>query len=570
MKSLAEQVRGLAHGGLKLLPFLANPAWRWPTTGRLRNEIWAGISVGLMLIPQSVAYAQLAGMPVVTGIYAAMWPVLVAVLFGGSASVATGPAALTCLLVGTTLHSLSGLGFSPEFIAIWLALLSGLVQTLLGFARVGWLLNLISSPVLMAFTQAAALLILASQLPALLGFKESGTLAWVIHLAQKPWSAWRGLSVAFGLGGLGFLVLARRYAPRMPAILALVVLAIGLSQLSGFASLGGVVVGSVPEGLPRWSWPGWPSIELLQGLLLPVLLISFVSFLETASSAKAESQKTGRSWNQSQDLIGQGLAKITAGLCGTFPTSASFSRSAVLLYSGASTAWASVFSVLMVLVVLLWCTPWLALLPKAVLAAIVVIAVISLLKPWAFVKLWRVAPVECAIALMTFSTTLLAAPDLYWGVVAGLVLGLSHFLYQRLHPRIIEIGLHPDGSLRDRHLWHLPRLSPHLYALRMDDTLDFASASGLEKAVQEHLAQHPDTRYVCLFAQPINRIDATGVECFAQLQAQLRERGIGLHISGIKLPVETALRRAGLLRPEPLLTLYRADAEALLAIQALS
>jgi sulfate permease, SulP family len=555
---------------INFFPFLASPAWR--SAGNLaqwRIELWAGISVGLMLIPQSVAYAQLAGMPVITGIYAALLPVLVAVLFGGSASVATGPAALTCLLVGSTLNSLSASGHSPEFIAVWLALLSGTVQLLLGFARVGWVLNLIGSPVLMAFTQGAALLILASQLPALLGFGESGSLPWLLVLAQKHWGAWHWPSVAFGLSGLLWLVLARRYWPRLPAILVLVVVAIGASEFTQFAAQGGAVVGGLPQGLPRVAVPGLPGLELLEALLLPALLISFVSFLETASSAKAESQQTGRSWNQSQDLIGQGLAKISAGLCGTFPTSASFSRSAVLLYSGARTAWASVFAVLMVLVALLFCTSWLAHLPKAVLAAIVVIAVVSLIKPWAFVKLWRVSPAECGIAALTFAVTLLAAPHLYWGVVTGMVLGLSHFLYHRLHPRIIELGLHPDGSLRDRHLWQLPRLSPQLYALRMDDALDFASASGLKKAVQQHVAAHPDTRHVCLFAQPINRIDATGVDGFAQLQAQLRERGIGLHISGIKLPVETALRRAGLLKPERLLSLYRADAEALAALTAL-
>jgi SulP family sulfate permease len=149
------------------------------------------------------------------------------------------------------------------------------------------------------------------------------------------------------------------------------------------------------------------------------------------------------------------------------------------------------------------------------------------------------------------------------------LLSLTHFLYQHLHPRIIEIGLHPDGSLRDRHLWKLPPLAPHLYALRMDDELDFASSSAFERAISEHLAAHPDVRHVCLFAQPINRIDVTGVQTLAQLINTLHERGIALHISGIKLPVETALRKAGVLVEHPLLRMYRVDADTLQALTSL-
>ena len=147
---------------------------------------------------------------------------------------------------------------------------------------------------------------------------------------------------------------------------------------------------------------------------------------------------------------------------------------------------------------------------------------------------------------VTFVVTLLTAPRIYWGVLAGVVMGLVHFLYLRLHPRIIEVGLHPDGSLRDRHLWQLPPLAEQLYALRMDAELDFASASALNALSRSTLAQHPEVRHVCLFAQPINRIDATGVEVFGQLRTALEARGVTLHISGIKLPIEKVLRKAEL------------------------
>ena len=172
-------------------------------------------------------------------------------------------------------------------------------------------------------------------------------------------------------------------------------------------------------------------------------------------------------------------------------------------------------------------------------------------------------------AFVTFGVTLLTAPRIYWGVLTDVLLGLSHFLYHRLHPRIIEVGLHPDGSLRDRHLWRLAPLAPNLYALRMDAELDFASASDFERAIVEHLAAHPQSRHVFLFAQPINRIDATGVEVFRQVRRLLTPRGITLHISGIKLPVEKVLKKAGALDDSPLLRMYRTDAEALAALAAL-
>jgi SulP family sulfate permease len=222
-----------------------------------------------------------------------------------------------------------------------------------------------------------------------------------------------------------------------------------------------------------------------------------------------------------------------------------------------------------VLLALLFFTPVLRHVPRAALAAIVVAAVLGLLKPGEFLNLWRISRVEAVIALLTFAVTLLAAPQLYWGVLTGVLLSLSYFLYQRLHPRIIEIGLHADHSLRDRELWQLPPLAPHLYGLRMDAALDFAAASDFERAIQEHLAAHPDTRHVCLFAQPIHRVDATGVEVFRKVAVLLRQQGIVLHISGMKLPAETTLRSAGELTPGALLRIYRTDAECLAALSRL-
>lgn len=546
---------------VRWFPFLA---WPRPSAALLRGELWAGMTVGLMLVPQGVAYAALAGMPLVTGIYASLIPALVAVLWGSSSRLSVGPTALTSLLIGASLTGLAEPG-SAQWVALaaWMALLTGVLQLLLGLVRFGWLLNLVTSPVLSGFTQAAALLILASQLPALTGLRvplaELFTSPGLRHFDL--------LGAGMGLGSIAALALAKRFWPGFPAVIVVMGTAALASQALGYAAGGGAVVGALPAGLPLPYWPGALPLSTLGALIMPVLVVTLVSFLETASSAKVEHQDGGTRWNENQDLIAQGLAKISAGLCGSFTTSSSFSRSAINLYAGARTGWATIFACALVLVALLWLTPALYHVPQAVLAAVVVTAITGLVKPALLPQLWRISRVEAVIGLLTFAITLAAAPNLYWGVLAGLVVNLSHFLYQRLHPRIIEVGLHPDGSLRDRHLWHLPPLAPRLLALRMDAELDFASASALERTLSERMAGWPGLAHVCLFAQPINRVDVTGVETFARLRALVQRHGCTLHISGLKLPVEQALERAGMLSPGPRLRTYRTDAETLQALQ---
>ncbi|QKV53131.1 SulP family inorganic anion transporter [Comamonas antarctica] len=544
-------------------PFLA---WPRPTSALLMGEFMAGMTVGLMLLPQGVAYAALAGMPLVTGIYASLIPALVAVLWSASPRLGVGPTALTSLLIGASLMGLAEPGSAHWVsLAVWIALLSGLLQCALGALRAGWLLNLVTSPVLNGFTQAAGLLILASQLPALMGLRTT----WNAFLSDPSLHHFDLRAAAIGLGSVVLLLALKRWRAGFPAAMLVAAMAGVLSWAIGFADSGGDVVGTLPAGLPSLHWPQWLEASEFAALIMPVLVISLVSFLETASSAQAEHQRAGTRWNENQDLLAQGMAKISAGLCGSFATSASFSRSAVNLMAGARTGWATVFAIGFVFVVLLWLTPALYHVPQAALAAIVVTAVLNLIRPQTMFRLWHISRTEACIGLATCALTLATAPRLYWGVLAGIVMGLCHFLYQRLHPRIIEAGLHADGSLRDRHLWHLPALAPGVLALRMDAELDFASARALEQRIVDQLGAHPEIRHLCLLAQAINRIDITGVETFARVRGLLRQRGGTLHVSGLKLPVENCLRRAAALVPGPDLALYRTDAEAIGALQQL-
>lgn len=534
------------------LPFL-----KWPRLSPegFRNEWFAGFSVALLMVPQSVAYAALAGMPLVTGLYAALLPAVVGVLWGGSTRLSIGPSALTCVLISASLAGMAQPGSALWVeLAIWLALLAGTLQLLMGLLRYGWLLNLISSPVMMGFTQAAGLLVMASQLPAISGWQPGGNI--------------QASDLAFGLGSLAALFAAKKWLPKWPSIMLVVAATAGISYAMGFAQQGGAVIGALPASLPTLSLPSllpWSELGLLLG---PALLIALVSFLEAASSAKTENQKEGTLWQENQDLIGQGMAKITSALCGSFATSTSFSRSAISLASSAKTGWAAIATASFVLLAV-YASPALFHVPRAVLAAIVILAVSSLIQPKAFVKLWQISRIEASTAGLTFAITLLSTPRIYWGVLAGVLIGLSHFLHTRLHPRIIEVGLHDDGSLRDRHLWQLPPLAQNVFALRMDAELDFAAASSFEKYITEKLRDLPGIQHVCLFAQPINRIDATGVETLQQLRKQLSQRHIQLHISGIKLPVENTLRKAGELEGHDGVRLYRTDTEAIVALRDL-
>jgi SulP family sulfate permease len=541
------------------LPFL-----KWPrlTMSLARSEAAAALTVALVMIPQSVAYANLAGLPLIAGLYASFLPPLLSVLFSASTRLSVGPSALSSVLVGASLAGLAAPA-SPEWVmlAVWLALIAGTIQLVLGAMQAAWVLNLVSSPILAGFSQAAAILIILSQLPAVLGLH--GGVSTLFDHPQFDMGA-----LAFGVISVAIFLLARKFVPRLPMVLIVLLASAGIAKFTGWSTTG-AVVGELPSGFPSFYWPGWPAWSTMHSIIVPSIVIALVSSLEMAASAKIESLRDGKRWDASQDLFGQGVGKLASAFSGSFSTSTSFSRSALTLYAGATTGWATVFATGFVALVLLFFTPVLHHVPKAVLSAIVVAAVINLVKPATFMRIARIDRIEAAIAFVTFAVTLATAPRIYWGVLTGVVLGLAQFLYQHLHPRIIEVGLHPDGSLRDRHLWKLDLLGPHVYAMRMDGELDFASATSFEEAIVDHIAAHPNTQHVVLFAQPINRIDATGIETFVQLRTMLQDHGITLHISGIKLPVERVMKKAGALEPSIFLKMYRTDAEALEALGAL-
>lgn len=514
----------------RYLPFL-----NWPrlTLKLFEREFFAGLTVGLMALPQSVAYAGLAGMPLVTGIYATLLPTLVAALFSATPRLAVGPTALTCLLVFGSLSGMAEPG-SAQWVVLagWLALLSGAFQVALGGLRQGWLMDLVSSPVLMAFTQAAALLIITSQLPGLLALQWSDG---VVH-------DWHPPSAILGLLSLAFILACKRLRPSIPAVFFLLVVTAAVAWWFDWDSHGVGVVGPLPGGFPPLGWPGWLGWESLLELVVPALVIALVSFMETAASARLDNAQSGERWDRDQDLIGQGAAKLAAALCGAFPTSTSFSRSALNLFAGAQTGWSNVFCCVVVGVVLAVGLPVLAWVPKAVLAAVVVASVLGLFKVQPWKLLWHTSRRDLFVAVPTLVITYVAAPSMYWGICAGLVLSLLIFVYRRLNPRIVELGRHPDQSLRDRHLWGLPPLHEGCLVVRPDCSLDYLIAPAFERRMLDFCEGRNDLHAVYIFMTGVNLIDATGLEVLSRLFDRFRKQGMSIHLVGAKLDVDRRMK----------------------------
>lgn len=531
----------------RLFPFLL---W-WPLVNRhtLRNDLIAGLTVALVAIPQSLAYAQLSGVPAYYGLYAALIPVIVGALFGSSLILSTGPVAMTSLLTAASIMPLATYG-TEQFYAyvILMALLSGLVQIGLGLARMGVLLNFLSYPVLRGFINAAAIIIGLSQLPAMVGLSLKNSqhfLTDILHVVENL-DAMHFESLLFGLGSLALMALLKKFAPKLPGVLIVVVLTTFVSYTIGFEALGGRIVGAIPQGLPGISIPpvDWKaSIHMLP----TAFVIALISFMEAMSSAKIIAIKTRTPWDENQELIGQGLAKVAAAFSHAMPVSGSFSRSALNLATGAKTGMSSVFSAIAVLLTLLFFTPLLHHLPKPVLAAIIMMAVIGLINFKTIKESWVASKPDGIAAMVTFAATLAFAPNIQNGILTGIILSLSLFLFRTMKPRIVLLGLEKDGTLRNAERFSLPKLHPQVTAIRFDGQLYFANVSYFEESILYLVSHDPDLKYILVVANGINGLDASGVEMLRNLMDRLNQNQITLVFCSIKAPVMDVMRRTGLL-----------------------
>ncbi len=551
----------------RFLPFLT-----WPriTLAVARDDFLAGISVALVAIPQALAYAQLAGVPPHYGLYAAFIPAIVGVLFGSSPILSTGPVAMTSLLTAASVGALipATSGHFPAYVTL-LALLSGLFQLGFGLARAGILLSLVSHPVLIGFINAAALIIALSQLPALLGISVRQS----AHLLLDTWGVLANmdlvhlLSLVFGATAMALLVAFKRLGPRVPGVLIVVALSTWASFVLGFADRGGRIVGAIPEGLPGLSMPE-VSWEATKELLPAAFVIALISFMEAMSSCKVIALRTRKPWDENQELVGQGLAKVAAAFCQSMPVSGSFSRSAINLASNATTGLSGLVCAAFVLVALLFLTPFLYHLPKPVLAAMIILAVLNLVDLRGLLHAWQASRDDGFAGTATFVVTLAFAPNIQNGILAGIIISLAAFLYRRMRPRVVVVGMHADGTLRDADRFDLPPLHPQIAALRFDASLYFANAAFFEDAVLRLERERPEATCILIAAHSINDIDASGIHVLRTLAERLRQNGVTLVLGGVKKQVQDVIERTGLLavlREENVFASEKLALDALLA-----
>ncbi|MEO5336616.1 MAG: sulfate permease [Magnetospirillum sp. WYHS-4] len=529
----------------KFVPFLG---W-FPMGGAvLRADLLAGVTVALVLIPQSMAYAQLAGLPAYYGLYAAFLPVAMAALFGSSKQLATGPVAVVSLLTASALmpHAQPG---TAEFIgyAILMSLLVGAVQLTLGLLRLGVVVNFLSHPVIVGFTNAAAIIIGLSQLSKIFGVPMGRS----ENFAQDIWGVLQQVGAthwptfAFGIVAFAIMWSLKKYLPRLPNVLIAVALTTVTSWLIDFKGLGGAVVGEIPQGLPSVALPRL-DLDMMAQLLPSAIIISLVGFMEAISIAKAMAAKTRDRIDPNQELIGQGLANLVGSLTQAYPASGSFSRSAVNLNAGAKTGMSSVFTAAMVLVTLLFLTPLLYNLPQAVLAAVIMMAVIGLVNFKAIRHAWHANRHDGAASAVTFLATLAFAPHLDKGIMVGAGLAIVLYLYRTMRPRVAQLGRFEDGTLRDLAVYPNLPTDPRIIVIRFDGQLYFANVSYFEDMVLAAVAAQPDAKFLLVVGDGINQLDASGEEVIHHLAERLEGNGIALVFSGLKRQVIEVMHHTGL------------------------
>jgi len=512
----------------------------------LRADVIAGITVALVLIPQSMAYAQLAGLPPQMGLYAAFLVPIVAALFGSSRQLQNGPVAIISLMTAAALIPLNLEPIQYIAYAAMIAIMAGVMQMVLGFLRLGVMVDFLSHPVVIGFTNAAAIVIASTQISKILGVNpEKGE-----HLYNTLWNVVKAVpdthfvTLLMGVFSLALLFGIKKFAPKLPNIILTVIITILVSWAIGYEQMDGAVVGDIEKGLPSLVIP---SIDMQHFgfLLLPAFMIALLSFVEAFSIAKAVASKTRQHLSADQEMVGKGLANIVAGVTQGYAVSGSFSRTAVAFDAGAKTGFTAIVSGIIVGITLLFLTPLLYHLPVATLAAVIIVAVIGLFHFEPFKHAWKVNPHDGLVALATFLGTLYFAPHLEWGILIGVVLSMLFYIYRTMQPHFAEVALNEEGVYRDARMNAL-KTSETVAFYRYDGDLYFANAGYLERKLLNAVADKPKLKVIVLDLEAVDQIDATGEEMLGHMSSRLAEAGIEFYFSRVKFKVEDALKRSGL------------------------
>lgn len=515
----------------------------------LKGDLSAGLTVGVMLIPQGMAYAMIAGLPPIYGLYASTFPLIIYALLGTSRQLAVGPVAMVSLLTAAGIGAMAEGGTETYIgLAIALALFVGLIQFLLGAFRLGFLVNFLSHPVISGFTSAAALIIGLSQLKHLLGvdIARSHHVHEIILQAVEKFGEINWTTFAIGAGGIAVIMIVKRVNKAIPGPLLAVVFGIIAVWGMGLTEAGVKIVGEVPKGLPSFKIPSF-DLATTQSLLSIALAISLVSFMESIAVAKAiQSKHKNYKVIPNQELIALGMSNIVGSLFQSYPVTGGFSRTAVNDQSGAKSGMASIISALLILLTLLFLTPLFYYLPKAILASVIMVAVFGLIDLKEPVHLWKTDRSDFWMLIVTFLGTLSLGIEI--GIGLGVVLSLAMIIFQTARPHIAVLGRVP-GKTFYRNVQRFKQVENRadLLILRFDAQLYFANLSFLQEKIEELIEEKGKAlKRVIINAESINNLDSSAIHFLDELVSELRSQGRDIYFSGVKGPVRDLLARAEL------------------------
>lgn len=528
----------------------------------LGADVLAGLIVTVMVIPQSLAYALLAGLPAVVGLYASILPQLMYTLLGTSRTLAVGPVAIIALMTGAALSSVAVPGSSDYLqAALVLSLLSGGLLVAMGALKMGFFSNFLSHPVISGFLTASGMLIAVSQLGSLIGVSSSGfTLLERVMTLLPNLTSFNPYTVIIGIGTLLFLIAMRHYGKHSLCAIGLPtpiadlitkagpVFAVVITTLATWhwqlADHGVAVVGTIPSGLPALSFP-WEDASLWRTLLMPALLISLVGFVESVSMGQMLAAKRRQRISPNQELIGLGAANIAAGFTSGMPVTGGLSRTVINYDAGAQTPAAGAFAALGIALVTMAFTGWLYYLPIATLAATITVSILTLVDIPMLRQTWRYSRSDFAAMAVTILLTLVEGIEA--GIMGGVALSIALFLYRTSRPHSALVGRVPDTEHFRNIERHDVETVSHAALLRIDESLYFANARYLEDTVYNLVASRPELEHVVLICSAVNLIDASALESLDAINARLKDSDVKLHLSEVKGPVMDQLKKSDFL-----------------------
>ncbi|CAG2531721.1 SulP family [Maribacter dokdonensis] len=516
------------------------------------KDLLAGITVGIVLVPQGMAYAMIAGLPPVHGLYASLFPVLVYALLGTSRKIAVGPVAMDSLLVAVGLGTLAITGVENYIkMVVVLALMVGVIQFLLGVLRMGFLVNFLSKPVISGFTSAAAIIIVFSQMKHLLGISVIGSnriYKTVINIFYKLGEI-NYVDFSIGLVGIALLLGFKKWAKNIPGILIIVVLGIVAVYFFQLETYGIKLVGNVPSGLPSFIMPTL-NIEDVKQLAPIAIALALVGYLEAISIGKAIEDKTGEDTiKANQELIALGSSNIVGSFFQGYPVTASFSRSAISFDAGTKTNLSAIFSVILVVLTLLFLTPLFKFLPNAILASIIMVSVVKLIDIKYFKYLWSNRKDEFFVMLVTFLITLFIG--ITQGILIGVLCSLLLMVYRTSKPHFVEIGNIGNSDYYKNVIRFADEVVVRndLLIVRFDSQLYFGNSAYFKKQLLKHIkAKGPALKGIILNAESINYIDATAADMLTKLIHDIRERELQFYIAGAIGPTRDIIFSTGIIK----------------------